>query len=98
MLIILPCIVACHKKYDQPQLKTLNESAKLGIAELKGRVPLSNSHYHFAGGDTNLYCTVTMDENSGNLYKQVYVKDDNGIAMQLNLLNSGGLFSGDRVR
>lgn len=48
-------------------------------------------------GDVTLECTVTADEVSGNLYKSVYVQDATG-GLKINLLNSGGLYVGDKIR
>ncbi|MBK7667760.1 MAG: choice-of-anchor J domain-containing protein [Sphingobacteriaceae bacterium] len=48
-------------------------------------------------GDVTLECTVTADEVSGNLYKTVYVQDATG-GLKINLLNSGGLYVGDKIR
>ncbi|MBP6312115.1 MAG: choice-of-anchor J domain-containing protein, partial [Flavobacteriales bacterium] len=45
----------------------------------------------------SLYCTVTADEQSGNLYKSVFVQDSTG-AINLRLVNSGGLYQGDSIR
>jgi hypothetical protein len=99
LLMIFVYVTGCHKKFDTPPYQPVSEGASLTISKLKARCALANSFYHFSSnGDTNLYCTVTMDETSGNLYKQVYVKDDGGSALLLKLVNSGGLFTGDKVR
>src|SRR5690606_5199133 len=97
-LFLIVFFVACEKKYDSPPLKKINESARLKIADLKARCPMSNSVFKFGMGDTNLYCTVTMDEVSGNIYKQVFVNDDAGNALMIKLVNSGGLNMGDNIR
>ncbi|MDO8999469.1 MAG: DUF5689 domain-containing protein [Bacteroidota bacterium] len=89
---------SCKKEFDTPPLKTVNDGAQLSIQQLKARVPSSPSSFKFGMGDTNLYATIIADETSGNIYKQLFVKDDLGAAIQLNLVNSGGLFVGDRIR
>lgn len=48
-------------------------------------------------GDVTLECTVTADEVSGNIYKTVYVQDATG-GLKINLLNSGGLYVGDKIQ
>ncbi|MDI1353294.1 MAG: DUF5689 domain-containing protein [bacterium] len=88
----------CKKKFDNPPYLPVNDGAQLSIQQLRERSNGANSIYRFGGGDTNLYCTVSMDESSGNIYKQVFVRDDAGTAMQVRLVNSGGLFVGDRIR
>src|SRR5690606_19439419 len=52
----------------------------------------------FAAGDTSLYCTVTADESSGNFYSTVFVRDDEHLAIQVNLTEPGGVYTGDRLR
>jgi hypothetical protein len=89
---------SCKKEYDNPPLKQVNDGAQLFVQQLKLRVPNSPSSYKMAGGDTNLYATVIADELSGNIYKQIFVKDATGAAIQINLVNSGGLYVGDKIR
>ncbi len=91
---------SCKKEYDQPPLKEINDGAKISIQKLKERIPAFSSSfaYRFKGGDTNLYCTVISDEVSGNFYQQVFVQDQSGGAIQLNLKESGGLYIGDNIR
>ncbi|MBL7918642.1 MAG: hypothetical protein JNM96_09600, partial [Bacteroidia bacterium] len=89
---------SCKKEYDNPPLKQVNDGAQLFVQQLKLRVPNSPSSFKMAGGDTNLYATVIADELSGNIYKQVFVKDATGNAIQINLVNSGGLYVGDKIR
>jgi hypothetical protein len=100
IIIIISCwFYSCKKEYDQPPLKEVNDGARITIKKLKERLisPLSN-YYKFNGGDTNLYCTVISDEISGNFYGQVFVRDEEGGAIQLNLKESGGLYTGDKIR
>lgn len=96
--VIILLFSFCKKTFDNPPYKTLNEGAQISISQLKQKIAASTFAYKFGLGDTNLYCTVTGDESSGNLYKQVYVRDEAGAALQINLLNPGGLFVGDKIR
>lgn len=91
-------VYSCKKEYDYPPLKQVNDGAGITVKKLKERLLLPSSSYKFKGGDTNLYCTVISDEISGNFYQQVFVRDDAGGAIQLNLKESGGLYSGDKIR
>lgn len=100
-LTALSCIFIfsmCKREYDLPPLEPLKEGASVFIASLKARVSGSVKHYRFSYGDSSLFCTVTADESSGNLFKQIYVRDDAGDAIQVNLLSAGGIFTGDRIR
>src|SRR3954470_12834419 len=94
---IICCLVITagrKKEYDVPPIKQAAESATVTISQLKKRLVAPVSHYYFAGGDTNLYCTVTSDETSGNFFRQVHVRDEEGKAIQVRLVSDGGLFVG----
>jgi len=98
-ILFIWIVYSCKKEYDLPPLSEPNDGAKITIKKLKERLTATAvSSYKFKGGDTNLYCNVLSDELSGNFYLQVFVKDDAGGAIQLNLKESGGLRSGDRIR
>jgi hypothetical protein len=99
LILSLTVIVsACKKEFDTPPLKAVNEGAKVFISQIKPRVPSAGKNFKFAAGDSSLYCTVIADETSGNIYKQIFVRDEVGSAIQVNLVNSGGLYVGDRLR
>ncbi len=89
--------VSCKKKFDEPPVKQANDGARITIAGLKAKYTLNPFQNYRFQNDSNLYCVVTSDEVSGNLYKEVYVKDATG-ALHLNLVYSGGLFIGDSIR
>jgi len=92
-------VFSCKKEHDYPPLKVVNDGAKISIRKLKERVASSViASYKFKGGDTNLYCFVISDELSGNFYQQIFVRDETGGAIQLNLKESGGLSIGDKIR
>ncbi|WP_317898485.1 DUF5689 domain-containing protein [Aurantibacillus circumpalustris] len=98
-LIVLFLVFSCKKEFDYPPLKQVNDGAQLTIRKMKERVTANSiSAYKFKGGDTNLYCTVMSDELSGNFYQQIFVKDESGGAIQLNIKESGGLYVGDKIR
>lgn len=86
---------SCKKEYDVPPLKKANDGEKITISAIKAKYK-SNINYKFQN-DSNLYCTVIADEVSGNLYKDVYVRDASG-ALHVKLLFGGGLFIGDSIR
>ena len=91
LVLSLTIIVsACKKEFDTPPLKPLNDGAKLFISQIKPRVATSGKNFKFGIGDSSLYCTVIADETSGNIYKQLFVRDEVGSAIQINLVNSGG--------
>jgi len=97
-LIVIVAVISCRKEYDTLPYRPANDGATLSISQLKHRVKDSSSVFRFGTGDTNLYCTVIADETSGNLYRQIFVRDEGGGALAVNLLNSGGIYTGDKIR
>lgn len=90
-------LISCKKKFDEPPVKQASDGARITIANLRAKYAMNpNANYKFKN-DSNLYCVVTADEVSGNLYKEAYVKDATG-AIHISLVNSGGLFIGDSIR
>ena len=86
--------VSCKKDFDAPPIKTIPEGNKITIADLKAMyqgTPLKITN------ELSMFAVVTMDEQSGNIYKEAYIQDETG-AINLRLLSSGGLYQGDSVR
>lgn len=87
--------ISCKKEYDLPPVKQISNGSFINIANIKAKYT-ANLIYKFKA-DSNLYCVVTADEISGNLYKDIYVKDLTG-SIHVKLLNSGGIYIGDSIR
>ena len=87
-------LVGCEKELDSPPLRTLPVGSVLTVAELRALYTTTPVYFNSA---KSVYAVVTADEESGNLYKNVYVQDHTG-AIVLRLLNSGGLYQGDSIR
>lgn len=86
--------VSCKKEFDTPPIKTIPEGNRITIADLKAMYqgsPLKITD------ELSMFAVVTMDEQSGNIYKEAYIQDETG-AINLRLLSSGGLYQGDSVR
>ena len=88
-------IASCRKEIDNPPQNEIPVSAQLDVTEL--RAIYTGTPIHFEDGDTNLYCVVTADEVSGNLYKNVYVTDGTS-GLNVRLVAAGGLYEGDSIR
>ncbi|MCC6372169.1 MAG: choice-of-anchor J domain-containing protein [Bacteroidia bacterium] len=95
LFAVLTMFNSCKKEYDLPPVKSAAEANKINIANIKAKFK-TNLSYKFKA-DSSLYCVVTADEVSGNLYKDIFVKDATG-ALHVKLINSGGLFIGDSIR
>ncbi len=94
-LAVVATAVACKKEYDSPPLRTLPVGNVLTVAELRA-METPGVPRKFVG-DSSVFAVVTADEESGNLYRNVYVQDHTG-AIVLRLLTSGGLYQGDSIR
>ena len=86
-------LFACKREYDSPPLNQLPENGIISIAQLR-----SMAYPHKFVGDTSIFGVITMDEQTGNIYKNVYLQDTSGAGMNLRLLSSGGVIQGDSVR
>ena len=94
-------VIGCKKEWDKPPVKTIPETSIITIEQLKAFYNDTTGTYRFLDGtetdQLSVYATVTMDETSGNNYKNVFVQDETG-GINLRLLSSGGLYQGDYVR
>lgn len=95
LLFAMLLFSSCKKEFDTPPVKSAADANKINIANIKAKY-FSNINYKFKG-DSSLYCVVTADEVSGNLYKDIYVKDVTG-ALHVKFIASGGFFIGDSIR
>ncbi len=95
--VLLPMLLfsSCKKEFDTPPLRSAAAANKINIANMKAKYS-PGVNYKFKA-DSSLYCVVTADEASGNLYKEIYVKDITG-ALHVKFLASGGFFIGDSIR
>lgn len=94
ILVLVTMATSCKKEWDSPPVRTLPVGEVITVAQL--RALFQGMPVHF-GGDSSVYAVVTADEQNGNLYKNIYVQDQTG-AIQLRLLNPGGLYEGDSIR
>lgn len=88
-------ITSCHKEIDNPPANEIPDGAQITVTDLQALY--TGSPLQFVDGDTNLYCVVTADEVSGNLYKNVYVTSG-GAGLNVRLVAAGGLYEGDSIR
>lgn len=93
-LAVAAVAVACKKEFDTPPERILPTGQVMTVAQL--RALFTGTPKRFAG-DSSVYAVVTADEQSGNLYKNIYIQDHTG-AIVMRLLNSGGLYQGDSIR
>jgi hypothetical protein len=93
-LLSLLVIGSCKKEFDSPPPRTIPVGNILTVAELLALYVDQNVRIT---GDSSVFAVVTADEQSGNLFRNVYVEDNTG-AINLRLVASGGLYEGDSIR
>lgn len=82
-------------QFDTPPINELPVGSVLTIQGLRDLCPPGNA-FKFQG-DTSVYAVVTMDEKSGNIYKNAFVQDATG-AVNLRFQSSSALYEGDSIR
>lgn len=87
-------IVACERDFDMPPLAEITAGQVINLEQLRAMHTGSD----ITITDTlSVYAVVTMDETSGNLYKEAYVQDGSA-SMYLRFTSSSGLYEGDSIR
>jgi hypothetical protein len=95
LLPMVALLAGCEKELDSPTPRSIPNGAIITVAQLKAL--FVNQPVHFNDTNLNIVVTVTADETDGNFYKNVYAQDSTG-GICLRLLNSGGLYIGDKIR
>ncbi len=86
----------CVKEdFDRPPISSIPIGNVLTIADL---IQIYNQVEDTVfTTDNSVYATVTMDDRSGNIYRNAYIQDGTG-AINLHLNEPGGLSIGDSIR
>ena len=85
-------LLGCKREYENPPTSSIPVGEIITIADIKAL-----GYPHKFVGDSSLYAVVSMDEASGNLYKNIFVQDGTG-AINVRLFSSGSLLEGDSIR
>jgi hypothetical protein len=96
MVAALVLITGCKKEFDKPPVTRLPVGHVLTVQELRDMLPATVQSRKFTG-DSSVFAVVTADEQSGNLYRNVFVQDHTA-AIQLRMQTPGGLYQGDSIR
>ncbi|MFA8300779.1 MAG: DUF5689 domain-containing protein [Hyphomicrobiales bacterium] len=99
LLAVVLGTTSCIKdKFDEPTLPGLPAGDTYTVAQIKAIVPDNNTSFSFEK-DSYLYGTVVADESNGNLYKGVYIVNENsGIKLTFDNSTKGLLSVGDSIR
>ncbi|MDD3568105.1 MAG: DUF5689 domain-containing protein [Bacteroidales bacterium] len=95
LLVAVAAYSCIDDKFDTPPIVELPEGSVLTIQKLKELCPPGNTYK--INGDSSLYAVVTMDEMSGNIYRNIFVQDNSGAA-NLRFGSTSGLYEGDSIR
>ncbi|HQF00693.1 MAG TPA: DUF6359 domain-containing protein [Bacteroidales bacterium] len=94
-VILLSGLTSCVKQdFDKPPSKDIPVGKVITIKELTSMYQGQPIVFDTA---MSTYGVVVGDESSGNIYKNSYVQDSTG-AINLRLINPGGLYVGDSIR
>lgn len=87
---------SCQKQdLDTPPVNQLHPDSIITIGEL--RALYKGQPVRLANSGKSLFATITMDQASGNIYKQAYIQDHTG-GINVRLSQNGNLAVGDSVR
>jgi hypothetical protein len=94
LLLLFVGFSSCKKEFDAPPIKEIPEGQLLTIQDLHNMYDGSPIRFD---DDYSVYATVTMDDRSGNIYRNAYIQDGtNAIVLRTNF--PGGLYAGDSIR
>jgi len=94
---ILFSIISCERELDHPPVDTLNASQIITIDSLRGWQESSVSGQVYIQQELSVYGIVTMDESSGNIYKNLYIQDHTA-GINIRLTSSSDFQVGDSIR
>ena len=95
LLATVLIFTSCEKEFDAPPVKDIPVGSILTVAEVKAMyVPGQELEITT---DYSVYGVVTMDESTGNIYKETFIQDATG-GMYLRFTSTSGVYVGDSVR
>jgi hypothetical protein len=94
VLVLATGLSACKKKYDTPPVKDIPVGNVVTLGDLKAMY--TGTAIKFTE-DYSVFGVVAMDESTGNLYKNIYVQD-NEHGINVRLITGGGVYEGDSIR
>jgi hypothetical protein len=94
-LLLIVLFTSCEKEYVAPESKAIPMGNVLTIAEVRA-LEIPGTEVSITE-DLSVYGVVTMDESTGNLYKESYITDATG-NLYIRFISSTGLYVGDSVR
>lgn len=94
LVLCLILFSSCEKEYSEPILTNVPQGSVKTIAEVRAMEVLGTEV--IISDDISVYGVVTMDETTGNLYKEAYMTDATG-NLYLRFTSGSGLYIGDSI-
>lgn len=95
LIVTVLFLGSCIKQdFGIPEALEIPAGHVITVNQLRDICPPGNVHKF--QGDTSLVLVVSMDDKSGNLYKEAYAQDETG-GILLRLTSPGGLYQGDSI-
>lgn len=88
-------LTSCQKDYTDPTVKTVATGTIMTIADVRALYEPGKTLK--ISENISVYGVVTMDESTGNLYKESYITDETG-NLYLRFISGTGLYTGDSIR
>ncbi|MGB1104348.1 MAG: DUF5689 domain-containing protein [Crocinitomicaceae bacterium] len=89
-------LIACNKEPDSPPIQQLPESNIVTIVSLRSWQIAAEGPITFEDS-LSVYGIVSMDESSGNIYKNIYLQDDT-TAINVRMTSASYFVQGDSIR
>ena len=89
---------SCKKEWDAPPVRNVPVGGIKNVDSLRAWVDNNGKAPYPVNVDASIYLTITADETSGNIYKEIFAVDAYDNAICIKLLSSGGLYLGDSIR
>ena len=93
--VLTTLISSCKKDFDNSTIEAVPTGDVLSIAQVRGLYQPGKTLK--ITEDISVYGVVTMDETTGNLYKESYITDGTG-NLYLRFISNSGLYVGDSVK
>lgn len=97
LLAIATLFAACKKDPDSPPANTLDQSKVITIDSLRAMQQSVSPGGISIDEGMMTFAIVTMDESSGNIYKNLYIQDHTG-GIQVRLTSASDFAVGDSLR
>jgi len=95
LIALILLLSSCAKEHNAPAIPELATGKIMTIADVRAMyVPGQTVNIT---EDISVYGVVTMDETTGNLYKESYITDETG-NLYLRFISGSGLYTGDSIQ